>query len=290
MYLNRLAYKVTIVVDTTERITLETSLMAQTHQHGSWFNTYGFPQQQQSRIFAFPYSGAGSLAYHKWAQAYRDSATDFLSVQLPGRENRFNEPPPDDLPKLVSTLAKAISPLLDKPYVFFGHSLGALLAFELCRELRRQGQPLPVHLIVSAFRSPEHPNPNRELHRLSDPDLISAIGAYGGTPPQVLANKELMGLLLPMLRADFKLHETYRYQDDSPLPCPLTALTGTTDPFVTHAHMQNWQQQTTARFQHLPLTGGHFFLNIQHDTINQLLKHTLAGQPYAYSAYPSQHT
>jgi medium-chain acyl-[acyl-carrier-protein] hydrolase len=249
--------------------------MQKANSQPPWFNTYGLPQQGQARIFAFPYSGAGALMYYKWAKLLDDRAIDFVGLQLPARENRIKEPPIGDFSELLKAMVPAIIPLLDKPFVFFGHSFGALLAFELCRALRRQGLPLPVHLFVSAFRSPDQPNPARKLHALADADFIDGIRAYGGTAEEVLSNNGLMELFLPMLRADFRLHETYTYQEGQALACPITALTGSEDDFVGLKQMANWQRQTDAQFEQVTYEGKHFFLHDHIAAIMQRLKNAL---------------
>lgn len=240
-----------------------------------WFSTYGLPQNGKARAFAFPCSGAGTMSYYQWAKYLDGSEMDFVGVQLPGRENRLREKPIADLPLLLESLVPAISPWLGKPFVFFGHSMGALIAFELCRALCRKGLPLPQRLFVSAFRSPQMPNPNRELHKLPDLGIIDSLRKYGGTPVQVLANKELMAVFLPVLRADFSLHETYRYQEEAPLPCPITALAGAGDKVVRPEYMVNWRQQTTSGFELVQYEGGHFFLHGHMDAIMQRLRHPI---------------
>lgn len=243
----------------------------------AWFTTYGLPQQQQARIFVFPYSGSGTSGFYQWAQTFRESGIDFMAIQLPGRENRLKEKPIADLSMLLEKLLPAITALLDKPFVFFGHSLGALIAFELCRALRRQGLPLPQHLFVSAFRSPELSNPNKKLHHLATPEFIAGIREYGGTSEQVLVNREMMDLFLPMFRADFSLHETYQYRHESALACPITALMGTEDPFVRPEYMLNWRNQTHANFQQIQYPGKHFFLHEHMASICQRLQQAVMG-------------
>jgi medium-chain acyl-[acyl-carrier-protein] hydrolase len=240
-----------------------------------WFSTYRLPQRGQARIFAFPYSGAGALVYATWARALQDSPVDFLGVQLPGRESRLREGCATDLTELVQALLPVIKPLLDKPFVFFGHSLGALVAFEVCRALHQQAFPLPEHLFVSAFRAPDLPNPNPPLRQLADAEIIAKLRAYGGTPEAVLAESELLALLLPIVRADFTLHETYQYRDHAPLPCPLTVLVGADDPFVTPEHVTGWYKQTSAAFQQVVYPGGHFFLHEQIADISRRLQNAI---------------
>jgi medium-chain acyl-[acyl-carrier-protein] hydrolase len=146
-----------------------------------WFTHYNQPMKNQARLFAFPYSCAGISAYHQWSEGFSQQGIDFIGVQLPGRENRLSDNPISQLPLLIDNLLSAMTPLTDKPFVFFGHSLGALVAFELCRALRKKGLNLPLHLFVSAFRPPSRPNPNKVLHQLTRNDFIDGIRAYGNT-------------------------------------------------------------------------------------------------------------
>ena len=241
-----------------------------------WLNTYQQPLTGDATLLAFPYSGAGSLAYFKWASLYRHGRINFVSVQLPGRENRLHESPISSVPGLVQALLPALSPLLGKPLVLFGHSLGALLAFETCRALQQQGLAMPQHLFVSGFRAPQLANPNRELHRLPTPKFIRALAEYGGTAAAILESREMMDMFMPVLRADFTAHETYRYQPSLPLDCPITAFSGLDDPFATAANMSGWQQQTGRAFEQVCYPGGHFFLNEQMLAINDRLQHSLA--------------
>lgn len=245
-----------------------------------WLTDYRLPQQGQARVLMFPYSGAGSLAYFPWAKAWRERGTtvDFLGVQLPGRESRLRETCITEVPLLVEQLLQAILPLLDQPFVFFGHSLGALVAFEVCRGLRQQGLPLPQHLFVSAFRAPDLPNPNPPMSQLLEADLIARLRHYGGTPEAVLANADLRELLLPIVRADFTLHETYQYRDAMPLPCPLTAFMGADDTFVTPEYMAGWHKQTSEVFEQVVYPGGHFFLHEQMTDISRRLQNALKGE------------
>lgn len=246
---------------------IKDSKMTDSNALSSWFNTYNRSQQGQSRIFAFPYSGAGSSIFYQWAQSFHHSPVDFIGVQLPGRENRLRDKPISDLVSLIEQLQFNITPWLDKPFVFFGHSLGALIAFELCRALHEQNLPLPQHLFISAFRAPELPNPNRELHQLPATDIISGLREYAGTPEVVLNDPKLMALFLPLLRADFSVHETYQYQEKEQLPHPITVLSGTRDTIVRPETMYNWHRQTVNNFQHLHYDGDHFFLNPHRDDI-----------------------
>lgn len=211
------------------------------------------------RLFCVPFAGGGTIAFHGWSAALPPDL-QVCSVLLPGRESRLAEGPIARLAELVPRLADGLAPYFDLPFAFFGHSVGALIAFELARELRRRGGPHPMHLFVSAFRAPHRPNPNRALHRLAEPELIRELQGYGGIPEAVLASRELLELVIPTIRADFALHETYVHQDEPPLQVPLTLFGGTEDDKVRPAHLDGWQNHTQGRFRQVLFEGDHFFL------------------------------
>lgn len=243
----------------------------------AWFSDYGIPQNGAARIFAFPYSGAGSTAFFKWAQDLRDTDIDFLGVCLPGRETRLREPVINHLPDVIAQLVPAITPLLDKPYIFYGHSMGSLLAFELARALQVNHLPMPKQLFIAAFRAPNRPSPNRVLHRLSDKDFIDAIKSYGGTSQAIFDNPELVELFMPVLRGDFSLHENYQYKASPLLNCPITTFSGSEDPFAKPDFMALWQEQTQAAFSQIIYQGGHFFLHDHRVAILRRLQQELMG-------------
>lgn len=226
-----------------------------------WLTDYMQPTHNKLRLFAFPYSGAGTVIYHSWAQYFNQHEIDLIGIQLPGREKRFSEEAITNLPYLVEELLEIIHPLTDVPFAFFGHSMGGLVAFELSRSLRNNAALLPQHLFISGFRSPDMPNPNQELHQLNNIMLLKKVAEYGGTPIAILENSELMALLLPIIRADFKLFETYQYYEDTPLNCPITTFSGKMDSIVKPDYMKNWARQTSARLEHVTYEGKHFFIN-----------------------------
>jgi medium-chain acyl-[acyl-carrier-protein] hydrolase len=209
------------------------------------------------RIFAFPFAGGGTSVFRKWGPGL--PGLELYGVQLPGRERRLREPPIEDMELLLERLMTPFLTLADRPFVLFGHSMGALIAYELACRLERQGRG-PMGLVVSAFRSPELPSRNRTLHTLPDDELITGLREYGATAPEVLEYPELLALLLPMIRADFRLHETYRFPGPRPLSCPVTAITARNDQFVPEEDMAPWRDKTSGAFVHLHTEGGHFYL------------------------------
>jgi len=225
----------------------------------SWLSFYQPRSTEQIILFCLPFSGGGASTFWKWTRE-AIAALGICPVQLPGRENLLAQPAYSHLDELLPALAANLMPYLHHPYALFGHSMGALIIFELTRWLRRWQQPLPIHLFVSAFRSPELPSRLRPLHALPDREFIAELRHYGGTPEAVLQHAELLNVLLPALRADFTLHETFAFQAEMPLSCPISGFYGLLDPWVTSAEMEGWQAHTSSQFKLRGIPGGHFFL------------------------------
>ena len=228
------------------------------------------------RLFCFPYAGGGASVFRLWRVELSEVA-EVCPVQLPGREARLSEPPLSHAAALVARLADGLAPFMDRPFAFFGHSVGALLAFELARELRRRRQRGPIHLFASAFRSPDRPNPNPPLHALPVADFLRELRAYDGTPQEVLDNALLMELLGPALRADFALHETYSYREEPALSCPLTVLGGRDDAKVSVDDLQGWQRMTAGGHEQRLFPGGHFYLHTARSELLAVVAHRLAS-------------
>ena len=186
---------------------------------------------------------------------------ELAAVQLPGRETRFSEPLLDNIDAVISPLLEDFKSYLDKPFILFGHSIGGLISFELTRALRKQGLPLPLHVIISGSRAPHLPINRLPLHNLPTPELISALSIYNGMPKEILNdNNELAELFFPIIRADFKIRETYLYKQEPPLLCDITAICGEEDPTVSIADTQQWNQHTLLDFSHFSIPGDHFFI------------------------------
>ncbi len=223
------------------------------------------------RLFCFPYAGGGASLYRAWAELLPYNI-DLRIVQLPGRENRLAEPPLTSVSTVVAEVASIMRPLLDRPFAFFGHSMGALLAFEVARALREREDLEPIQLFVSAFRAPQLPVQERPLmHNLDDAAFIDQLRRLNGTPPEVLQNSELLCLVLPTLRADMQICETYRYLAGAPLSCPISTFGGIQDHEVSRADLEGWREQTTASFVMRTLPGDHFFITSARPLLLQAL-------------------
>ncbi len=209
-----------------------------------------FPRcpDERYRVFCFPHAGAGTFLY-------RDLG---CAAVLPGREGRFRETPFDRMDALIAALEPAIAPLLDRPFVFFGHSMGSGVAFELTRALRRSGRPLPKGLIVSATRAPHLREQCDERPDLPDAEMLAEMRRLGGL--QGDEDPELMQLLLPMLRADTRLYRNYVYREEAKLEMPIYAYCGVGDALLTVAQVAGWRDETSGDFRLREFPGGHFYL------------------------------
>jgi surfactin synthase thioesterase subunit len=195
-------------------------------------------------------------------------------VQLPGRAGRLREPLLTSLRDAASEVAEAISRLPACPTVLFGHSLGALIAFETARQLSTFGAA-PLALFVSGRRGPALPNPLPPIADLPVDDFLNEVRRrYGALPDAVLADPELVRLLIPGLRADFAMLESYRYQAALPLDCPIVACSGSSDPHATSAELEAWRGETRRRFSARTFGGGHFYLHEEREALIGLI----AGQ------------
>lgn len=234
------------------------------------------------RLFCLPYAGGGAAAYRGWTAA-SPPGLHICPLELPGRGRRINEAPFTRLRPLVRALTDALEDVLDRPFALFGHSMGALIAFELARALRARGLPQPVHLFVSGGASPDVPRTRPELHAATDEEVRSELRLLNGTPGELLDNAELMELMLPTLRADFSVLETYEYRDEPPLAVPITVLGGTADPTVRLPSLHGWRRQTSEGSRLLLYPGDHFFLHTSTDALLTDIGNTLSRR---FSATP----
>jgi medium-chain acyl-[acyl-carrier-protein] hydrolase len=212
------------------------------------------------RLFCFPYAGGGASAFRTWAP-HIPPTIELCAVQLPGRETRFREPRFTSVAPLTRALVEVLAACFDRPFAFFGHSMGALVSFELARELRRQGQRNLKALFVSARNAPQLPGRERPAYALPEAEFIARLREFDGTPEAVLREPELLRMLIPLLRDDFAINEAYSYADEPPLDLPIAAFGGREDSIVGERGIQAWEQQTSSAFMLRIFPGNHWFLN-----------------------------
>ncbi len=226
------------------------------------------PGGRATRLLCFPYAGAGASVFREWANLVPEQV-EVWAVQLPGREDRFGEPPLTDLDDVLNDLVPAVLPLLDRPYAFFGHSLGALVCWELARACQALQTRPPEHVFLSGYRAPRPAGEDdgEPLHALPDDELVEELREMGGTPEDVLRNPELMRLLLPLLRADLAISETRVLRPGEPLTCPVTAFGGRDDPRAGSDDLDGWADHVAGTFAAEVFPGDHFYLHEQRSAL-----------------------
>ncbi len=229
------------------------------------------------RLWCFPFAGGGAAAWHPWSTKLAGTA-EVVAFRLPGRESRLGEPPLRECTQLIAALADHIAPHTNEPYAFCGHSLGALLAFEVARVRRERNLPGPAGLIASGARAPDTPRREPNLHALPDDEFVTQVDRrYGGIPPALLAQREFLELFLPALRADLTVFETYSHAVAAPLALPLLALGGESDPRVSRGDLLAWETHVTGPFSAEFFPGGHFFLQPEIEKVIPRVRHFLSS-------------
>lgn len=242
-----------------------------------WFLRRPSPSRTKLRLFCFPHAGSAPAPYLAWS-AYLPSTVELLILQLPGRGSRSRETPFTSMHQLVEAVGLAIRPLSgDPPYVLFGHSMGALLAFEVARWLRRGGLRMPAQILVSGHQAPQCESVRDTLHLQSDTDLVADVRRLNGTPEEILKNSALLEIMLPTLRADYQVMKTYRCTAEPPLTCPISVLGGLYDPETSREGLEAWAIQTTGSCRLHMFPGDHFFVLKQTPHVLPVIARMLDG-------------
>jgi medium-chain acyl-[acyl-carrier-protein] hydrolase len=231
----------------------------------------GSNSRARFRLFCLPSAGGGASVFRQWRLTQGDDL-EVVAIELPGRETRIAEPLRVRVAALVDDLLDTLP--TDRPYALFGHSMGGLIAFELARALVTP-RPAPAHLFVSSFRAPHLPRRGPLKHLLSHEALVDEMRRMGGTPAELLDNPEALALLLPVLRADLTIVETYEFADGPPLSCSVTAFGGMSDDDVSAAELEPWGGYTRERFRLDILPGDHFYLYHATEHLLDTVRHDL---------------
>jgi surfactin synthase thioesterase subunit len=224
-----------------------------------WVRSLKPNPQAVLRLFCFPYAGGSDLTFRTWPLEL-PAGVEVCGIQLPGHGNRLREPLIDRMEPLVAALTPMLVPYLDRPFAFFGHSMGAMIAFEVTRRLRRDSAPQPEYLFVSGRPAPQLPDTERCTYDLPEPEFLDELRRLNGTPKEVLEHPELLQLTLPIVRGDFALCQNYSYVPEARLDCPILAFGGEDDAEVSPEQLRAWGDQTAASFSLRMLPGDHFFL------------------------------
>jgi medium-chain acyl-[acyl-carrier-protein] hydrolase len=233
-----------------------------------------FPQPHATkRLFCLPFAGGGASAYRQWVSALGPTI-EVCTVQLPGRENRLLEPAYDDYKSLTVALRSALNPLLDKPYALYGHSMGALLAFELARSLEDSDGPTggPERIFLAAHRAAHLPLQRSPMANLPQDALIAKLSEYGGFSNEILDSPELMELLIPAIRADLKLCDLYHFEKKNLLRCPINVIAGALDKQTSTESTYLWALHSSGQTKVHVIDGGHFFLHTHSAQVLEIVR------------------
>lgn len=221
------------------------------------------------RLFCFPYAGGSASIYHEWGGFFEENI-EVVAIQPPGRTSRINEPPHQTMAALVAEIITQAAYITSTLYVFFGHSLGGQVAFELTRQLTLHGFKLPEHIITSGSRVPHIPSKNEKTYNLPHDEFIASLKVLKGTPTQLLENDELMSFLLPLIRADFKIAESYQIPKTE-VSCPITVFSGTKDSGITAQQLMQWRDLTSKIFEMKKVDGEHLFIHSHKEEVIVLI-------------------
>lgn len=250
---------------------------------GRWL-PFGVPAGDV-RLYCLPHAGGSASAYRSWVG--RIDGVAVCPLQPPGRESRLKDAPHVRMEPMVAEITDVILSQDTMPYALYGHSLGALIGFEVVREIRRRGGAAPVHFFASGCPAPDYRESTKPVSAMTDAQVVDLLRKLGGTPEWVLADQSVLAMILRPFRADFSVKETYEYQPEPPLSTPITVIAGTDDPRAGIETMADWREQTTAPYRLHTVTGGHFAVlerpEVTHKIIAEALAMTAAAGPQTTS-------
>ncbi|MGW7004369.1 thioesterase II family protein [Streptomyces sp. NPDC054933] len=244
-----------------------------------WIRRFHPNPDAGARLVCFPHAGGSASFYFPVSQALADRV-DVLCLQYPGRQDRRREACIDDMGRLADEVAEVLRPWLDRPVAFFGHSMGALLAFEVALRAEKKLGTSPIRLFASGRRAPSTLR-NETVHQRDDEGILAELKLMSGTDARILGEDEILRVILPAIRSDYKAVETYQAEPGAVVTCPVDVLVGDDDPKTTIEEARAWQEHTTADFDLRVFSGGHFFLAHHQDEIVTLMADRIASSPTA---------
>lgn len=237
-----------------------------------WVVEHLFSKNNPISLLCFPYAGGNTHAFSHWARFLPDTC-NLLAIQYPGRLGLIGISPEKQVEDLVVKLYDHILPYLETDkIIFFGHSLGALVSFELAKYIEKNGHNPIDALFVSACVSPELVGKKRGIHHLSDEDFLEKISSYGGTPSELLEDKELMNFFIPVLKSDFYMYENYKLKLQERVNCPIFVIGSPDDPYAPVEEMKNWSFATSAEYKLIPVIGDHFYIHDNQSDFSRLFQ------------------
>jgi medium-chain acyl-[acyl-carrier-protein] hydrolase len=259
------------------------------HTCAKWFDQRFRLRTPKYSLYCFPFAGGAATYYAEWADRFR-GPIELVPVQLPGRGPRMAEPLATRIEDLAHDIAMAIAEEDTVP-LLFGHSMGAIIAFEVARRLQSLGRPA-AHLSVSGRPAPLLSRPAEMVSQLPHAEIVQVLRDYGAADEEILQHEELLAMLMPIIRADFAMIESYRYEPGPPLECPISSWCGTADPEIDLEEMQGWAEETTGGWSLFGRPGGHFFLSQHVEEISRVTHEAVAhaddevyagvGGPWSY--------
>ncbi|MFH8978142.1 thioesterase II family protein [Streptomyces sp. NPDC017890] len=252
-----------------------TSTLSPGRDADQWVRRYHPAPDTSPRLVCFPHAG-GSASFYFPVSAALSPGVDVAAVMYPGRQDRRAEPGIEDIATMADRAAAALVPFTDRPLTFFGHSMGAVIAFEVARRFERDGRG-PVHVFASGRRAPSVFRPEN-VHQRDDDGIVAEMKALSGTDSRVLGDEELLRMVLPAIRSDYRAIEKYRAEPGATIGAPLTVLTGDADPRTSLDDARAWEQHTTGGFDLKVFPGGHFFLSERATDVLAVLKEHFAAR------------
>jgi surfactin synthase thioesterase subunit len=235
--------------------------MSPSSDAGLWIRRFHPARPGATRLLCLPHAGGSASFYFSVSQALAPD-TEVLAVQYPGRQDRRTEPCAETIPELADRLLEALGDFMDRPLAIFGHSMGSIVGFELAGLLEQKASMVPLILFASGRRAPSRLYPEN-VHKRDDPGLIAEIRSLSGTEERVFGNEEMLRMVLPAIRSDYRAVETYRPTRTSSLGCPVSVLVGDADPKTAVSDAAAWREHTTGAFDMKVFPGGHFYLAAQ---------------------------